>query len=146
MSIVKTSLGNAVAHHHFKELTQDGIDEARKKVQKINPKAIELEEPTRTFNCHGYSFAISHGWFNYPDLFFQDDYDKVGLSDVQIGDVVVYENGDTLMHSAQIVRVEGSEIKELHSKWGDCALLSHSLRGVPYSYGKAVYALRRRAP
>lgn len=151
MGTITTSLGREVEHCHLhhrpcklNELSAAGIQRAREKAHRINAAAIELSSPTRRFNCHAFSFAISHGWINYPDLFLEDDYDEVSLSEAQVGDLVIYMNGDTLMHSAQITEVDGSGITELHSKWGELALLSHSVSGVPRVYGDAVFALRRR--
>ena len=151
MGDVTTSEGRVVKHCHLHhapckpfELSAEQVERARDKAHNFNPDAIELSEPTRRYNCHGFSFAVSHGWFNYPDRFFEDDYDRVELSEAQIGDVVIYMNGETLMHSAPIARVEGSDITELHSKWGELALLSHSLTGVPAHYGEPVFALRLR--
>lgn len=151
MSVFTTDQGTPVPHCHLyhlpcklHELSANGIAVARAKAHDINAAAIELDEPTRKYNCHGYAYAISHGWFNYPDLFLDDDYDRVELEDAQIGDIVIYKNGSTLMHSATIVRIDAAGIAELHSKWGELALLSHSLDGVPDVYGAAKFAVRRR--
>ena len=152
MGDVTTSVGHAVTHCHLNhapckshDLSPHQVEVARAKAFEHNPDAIELSVPTRRYNCHGYSFAISHGWFNYATRFIADDYDQIPLANARIGDLVIYKNGNTLMHSASIARIEGSTITELHSKWGECALLSHSLTGVPVKYGNAAFALRRRA-
>ena len=150
MTSVKTTLGRRVTHCHMAhdpcdpELTADEIAEARAMALEINPEAIEISPPTTGFNCHGFAYAESHGWFNHPDRFFEDDFDQMNLASARVNDVVIYMDGDTLMHSAIITRVVSGQIVELHSKWGDLAVLVHSLTGVPAEYGEPSHIVRRR--
>ena len=150
MTSVKTTLGRRVTHCHIahspcrSELTAAEIAEAREMALEINSDAIEISPPTTSFNCHGFAYARSHGWFNYPRRFFEDDFDRMNLASAQVDDVVVYMDGDTLMHSAKITQVVSGKIVELHSKWGELAVLAHSLTGVPDEYGDPSHIVRRR--
>lgn len=127
-----------------RELNAAEMAEAREIAADHNPEANEISPPTAEFNCHGFAYADSHGWFNHPERFFEDDFDQMSLESAKRGDVLIYKNGDTLMHSARITRVVDGQIVNLRSKWGNLALLSHSLTGVPPIYGKASHILRRR--
>ena len=150
MTSVKTTLGRRVNHCHIAhdpcrpELTGGEIAEARAMALEINSDAIEISPPTTGFNCHGFTYAESHGWFNHPDRFFEDDFDQMSLASAQVDDVVIYTDEDTLMHSARITRVVSGQIVELHSKWGELAVLAHSLTGVPDEYGEPSHIVRRR--
>lgn len=150
MTSVKTTGGRRVSHCHVprrpcgSELTEDEVAEAREMATEFNPAAVEISPPTARFNCHGFAYASSHGWFNHPERFFEDDFDQLALESARVNDVVIYMNDDTLMHSGKITRVVGGTIVEVESKWGELALLSHSLRGVPPIYGDPSHVLRRR--
>lgn len=150
MTSVKTTLGRNVSHCHIPddscgpELTAGEIAEARDLAREINPEAIEISPPTNAFNCHGFAYANSHGWFNHPRRLMEDDFDRMSLESARRHDIVVYMDGDTIMHSARITRMEDGQIHQLRSKWGSLALLSHSLDGVPEVYGAPAHILRRR--
>jgi hypothetical protein len=125
-------------------LNEAEIAEARELAAEINPEANEISPPTAEFNCHGFAYADSHGWFNHPRRFFEDDFDRMPLASARTNDIVVYMNDDTIMHSARITRMQDGQIHRLRSKWGNLALLSHSLDGVPDVYGEPTHILRRR--
>lgn len=150
MTSVKTTGGRRVSHCHVphrpcgSELTADEVEEAREMAIEINPAAVEISPPTARFNCHAFAYANSHGWFNHPDRFFEDDFDQLSLASAREDDVVIYMSDGTLMHSAIITRVVSGNIVELESKWGELALLSHSLTGVPAVYGDPSHVMRRR--
>lgn len=150
MTSVKTTGGRRVRHCHVprrpcgSELTEDEVAEAREMAIEINPNAVEISPPTARFNCHAFAYADKHGWFNHPERFMEDDFDQLSLASARKDDVLVYMSDGTLMHSAKITRVVSGTIVELESKWGELALLSHSLRGVPAVYGEPSHVLRRR--
>jgi hypothetical protein len=125
-------------------LTDAEVEEARILAAEHNPNAVEISPPTAEYNCHGFTCADSHGWFNHPQKFFVDDFDQLPLESAQRDDIVVYMSGNTLMHTAKITRVVSGQIDELESKWGSLALLSHSLTGVPAVYGDPAHILRRK--
>jgi hypothetical protein len=107
------------------------------------PDVVEVRRPSRRYNCHGHAVALSHGWFNDPDRFIEDNYFPVSFDSPQVHDVVLYFNDDVLMHSAVVRRVVGGEITELRSKWGEGPETLHELRGVPPEYGGPLQLLRR---
>ncbi|HTG92409.1 MAG TPA: hypothetical protein VL866_07480 [Pyrinomonadaceae bacterium] len=150
MTDVKTTQGRTVSHCHVpnapctRELNEAEIAEAREIAAEINQYANEISPPTAEFNCHGFAVADSHGWFNHPRRIFEDDFDRMPLESARRNDIVVYMNGDTVMHSARITQMEDGQIHRLRSKWGNLAVLSHSLKGVPEVYGSPAHILRRR--
>lgn len=150
MTSIKTTQGRRVRHCHVprrpctRELNEAEIEEARDLAAEINSNAIEKSPPTAEFNCHGFAYTNGHGWFNHPERFFEDDFDQMSLQSAQRHDVVIYMSDDTLMHSARVTRVANGQIVELESKWGNLAVLIHTLTGVPAIYGQASHIVRRR--
>lgn len=152
MSVFRTSQGRTVVHCHIPnspcseiELTPEeikGIDEI---LQMQHPDVVKVGPATRTYNCHGYTLAAAHGWFNHPESFFSDDFFSVSFDDPRVDDVVVYYNNGTLMHTAVVIRVSSRQIIKLRSKWAAWPLLVHGLHDVRPVYGEPVRLLRRRA-
>jgi hypothetical protein len=149
MTAIQTIKGRDVSHCHVpdspcrdREMTAADLAAARE-VASHHPQAVELRPPSFDYNCHGYAYAKAHGWFNHPRRLMDDNYDVFPLDNPRVGDVVVYKHGQTLMHSAVVTRVEGGEVVELRSKWGELAVLLHDLKGVPRSYGHPEFLLRR---
>jgi hypothetical protein len=151
MTTIRTTQGRAVTHCHVphspctRELNADEVEFCRRKARQHNPDAVEISQPTSIYNCHGFAYAESHGWFSHPERFFEDDFDELPLESAREDDFVIYMDDETLMHSAKIIQVtDDGEILELHSKWGHLALLSHTLHGVPRIYGRPTHLVRRR--
>ena len=146
-----TSLGNAVPHCHIgdggcfpRELNATEVQNFRRFIETNHPKTSEVLPPTRRYNCHGYAHARSHAWFADPQRFMADDYLPMTVKDPKPGDVVVYMDEETHTHSAVVLTVNGNKITMLRSKWGQSALLDHTLRDVPEAYGEPVYYIRRK--
>ncbi|HEY0319573.1 MAG TPA: hypothetical protein VGC66_01240 [Pyrinomonadaceae bacterium] len=146
MSVFKTSKGRAVKHFHVtaaNELTPTLVQAARNLIKKEHPNVIEIQAPTCRYNCHGFAYADSHGWFDYATKFISDDYEEVDMDSPHEGDVLMYKKKGLIAHSAVVTRVDGNEIVELQSKWGGLAEVFHAPRDVPNAYGSPSFLLRR---
>ena len=149
MSEYKTSKGRPVDHCHItpcwpRELTDPEKAQIRQIVAQQFPGVSEVAPPTRQYNCHGHAHAQSHGWFNDPRPFMEDDYIQATMAHPQPGDAVVYVKDGNHTHSAIVLLVSGNQITQMRSKWGQFPELLHQLRQVPGDYGEPVYLIRRR--
>ena len=97
---------------------------------KYGANAVYMGVPTKTYNCHGYTFHVSAGgsnvWINYPnyEIYF-NDLSYVRVNNESYATKVVY-TGD---HSA--VRLSSSWYQ---SKWGADYLVKHTPTSVPNDY------------
>jgi hypothetical protein len=164
MSEYETSLKKKVSHCHTPgdwpcgdyDLTPAQIEKERKWLKDNFPGAQEIEPPTWTYNCFGYAFAYSHGWFGKAsgyavEPFIEDDFLEIDETEVQLDDVVVYRrkgqpDGEPT-HAAIISRVESGAITQTKSKFGRSSLaFYHQLHlPDPAKYGSPVQFLRRLA-
>jgi hypothetical protein len=151
MTQLKTSQGHIIDHCHVPnppcqkiDFTLAEIEKARDWMAKHFPDTIEVRQASRRYNCHGHAYARSHGWVNEPRPFLTDDYFEVSFDSANVGDVVIYVNGDTLMHSAVVRRIFNGEIMEMRSKWGEGPEVLHELKGIPHEYGVPVQIFRRQ--
>ena len=143
-----TSKGRSVDHCHMnpcwpRELNATEMQTIRDLLRSNHPNVTEIAPPTRNYNCHGRAHAESHGWFNSPVPFIEDDYLQMTIANPKPGDVVVYVKNGQHTHSAIVKLVSGSEIT-LDSKWGQWPRVLHKIREVPAEYGDPIYMLRRR--
>jgi hypothetical protein len=162
MATYKTSQERKVSHCHTpgtypckeQDFKPAQIEERRQWLKDHFPGAQEIEPPTATYNCFGYAFAYSHGWFPKVipakiEFFIEDDFSEIDISEVQADDVVVYrKNGEATgeaTHAAIISRVENGQITELLSKFGSSSLAKHTLDDITPEYGSPVQYLRRVA-
>lgn len=109
----------------------------------VFPTAVKVGEPDGEFNCHGFSFADSHGFFFDPTLFISDDHFEVPLSQPRIDDVLVYINGILQAHSARVIEVNDNQITRVRSKWGSMGLVEHAPDDVSPDYGPPTRLFRR---
>ena len=152
MSVFQTSRERAVEHCHLglspqcesDELTAAKIEEYRAAQMENHPDAREIRPPTNRYNCVGYALARSHGWFNFQQPFFTDDYTEASFDSPARGDVVKYTRLGAFMHVAVVTQVIDGLIIRVRSKWGSAAELSHRLDGVGRRYGKPTALLRPR--
>lgn len=142
MPVFQTSQGVSVSHFHIgdpdffdSDLDADGISAARAIVAGF-ASANEVDPPTLTFNCHGFTFTGAHAWFNRAKPFMDDDHTQISFEDAQKGDVISYVKGDRLKHSGIVEQVSGGQITKVRSKWGGMATVIHDLNDVPAAYGK----------
>ena len=111
-----------------------------------HPQAVEIGPPTRKFNCHGYAYANSHGWFCDPEIFLNDDFHEINMSLAQPGDVLIYrDDNNEITHSAIVNEVANGLIQNLRSKFGDRAVVRHIPADVDLSYGAPAQLFRRNA-
>jgi hypothetical protein len=152
MPDIRTSQGRSVPHCHIgesphchdREMTADERREARDWLFGHFPHLVEVRPPSWKYNCHGYAYAHARGWFNDPELFFEDDFYDVPQNSARKGDVLVYMNGEILTHSAIVKEVRNGRIKKLRSKWGPYSAVIHKPHEVDEHYGEPVRLLRRR--
>lgn len=152
MTASRTSQGTIVTHScHITEPTCGLVELTRAEILNVSnlvrtnhPNATEVALATRTFNCHGFALAESHGTFYFPELFFEHDHFEVSFDQPAVGDVVAYQNGVLVMHTALVIRVSDDRIVRLRSKWGEEGpTVEHDLDDVPEVYGCPVKLLRR---
>ena len=141
MAVFLTSQGVSVPHFHIgdpgfydNDLDADGISHARAIVSGF-ASAHEVDDPTVSFNCHGFSLTGAHGWFNRAKPFLDDDLTQISMENAQRGDVISYVKGDRLKHSGIVEHVSGGQITKVRSKWGGMATVIHDLNDVPPAYG-----------
>ena len=142
MAVFKTSQGRSVAHFHIgdpdyydSDLNADGIAQARAIVADF-ASAVEIDAPTRRFNCHAFAYAVSHGWFNQAKPFIDDDVTQVPFADARRGDIVSYRKNGRLKHSGVVEHVTNGVITKVMSKWGALATVIHDLEDVHPAFGK----------
>jgi hypothetical protein len=154
MGIFTTSEGRRVPHCHLGQtdeceatpLSAVRIARMRNIVKRDHPNAVEVMAPTNEYNCVGFALARSHGWFNFPEPFFTDDYDEVSFNSPAKGDVVRYNRSSGAFgHIAVVTQVSNGQITRLQSKWGKMAVLSHTLTDVDVEHGEPVALLRAQA-
>lgn len=149
MARFDTSKGRSVDHCHVphfscndRNMTAAETREARDWMTRNFPNNVELRVANWRYNCHGYAYADAHAWFDYPELFIADDFLEVSLASPKKGDVVLYENGNELTHSAIVHQVSGGKIKRVRSKWGSMPAVMHDPSDVLPGYGKPTRLLR----
>ena len=156
MATFNTSAGNSVPHCHVRtnpispcrstEWTSAQKQQKRDQMAAAFPNAVEVRVPSCRYNCHGYAYTAAHGWFGFPDLFIADDFSPVSMANVQVGDVLVYEDDVEITHSAIVEKVTSGVIMRVRSKWGRMAAFKHEPNDVPVEYGQPVRLLRRNPP
>ncbi|MEO8435904.1 MAG: CHAP domain-containing protein [Pyrinomonadaceae bacterium] len=153
MAIFKTSAGRSVLHCHVGPNADPCLERewtlAEKAVKRAemaadHPKAVEVRVPSARYNCFGYAYTASHGWFNKPDFFIADDFLPVSMANAKPGDVLVYEDDVEITHSAFVNQVTNGTIIKVRSKWGRVAAFIHDPKDVPEEYGQAVRLIRRK--
>jgi hypothetical protein len=117
--------------------------EKREQMAADHPKAIEFRVPSCKYNCHGFAYTNSHGFFAQPQLFLADDFTQISMANAQPGDVLIYEDGVAITHSALVRKVTGGKITSVRSKWGRMAAFTHDPVDVPVEYGQATRLFRR---
>ena len=147
-----TSQGRSVDHCHVpdfpcndRETTQEERKQAREWMERNFPNNTVLRVASWKYNCHGYAYSGAHAWFNYPEMFIDDDFAEVPLETARVGDVVLYMNDDELTHSAIVHSVSGGKIKKVRGKWGAMPAVKHAPEDVMPGYGAPARLLRRLA-
>ena len=142
MARFDTSKGRSVDHCHVptfpcndRNVTQEEKEQAAEWMAEHFPDNVILRVASYKYNCHGYAYSGAHAWFDYPDMFIEDDFVEVSLDNPQKGDIVLYMNGDELTHSAIVHRVSGGKIKKVRGKWGAMPAVKHSPEDVMPGYG-----------
>ena len=143
MAVFKTTQGQSVDHFHIgdpdfydNDLDAQGIAKARAIVAGFD-SAVEIDDPTRRFNCHGFAYTHSHGWFNVAKPFIDDDVTQIPFADARPGDIVSYRKGGRLKHSGVVEQVTNGVITKVRSKWGSLATVVHDLDDVHPVFGAA---------
>lgn len=152
MPVFRTSEGRIVVHHcHIaepncgkKELTAAQIAAITAILSAEHPNANVVGSATREYNCHGFSLAASHGFFEQPAAFFTDDHFEVSFDDPLEGDVVVYINDGDPAHTGVVIAVQNNRITRVRSKWGGWPVVEHDLHDVRDAYGVPRTLLRRK--
>lgn len=156
MGVIKTTQCRVVEHCHIgmtsgvtfncaaSELSPEEVREARDDAARLQLDAIEVKPPTNAYNCIGFAFARSHGWFNEHLLFCMDDCEVVSFKAPALGDIVTYTRSCLLMHVGVVIRVTDGRIDRVRSKWAFWAEFSHGLNAVPSGYGTPTILLRPR--
>ena len=149
MAVFTTSQGRSVRHYHvgdpdwYPELSAADVQHCRDIVAGFT-SAVEVDQPTMKFNCHGFAFAEAHAFFLRPGMFEADDVFSIPFASARKGDIVSYRNASgTHKHSAIVEQVSNGKIVRLRSKWGSMATVLHDLNGVPAVYGKPKILYRR---
>lgn len=100
---------------------------------------------TLEYNCLGMVFAGRRTWIEDEDIveiLVQDGYREIQLTEVMIGDVVVYYNYNLPVHVGIICEIfyldPLNHIKQYNvlSKWGEHAEFIHPLNRVSSNYGQ----------
>lgn len=147
-----TSQGRSVPHCHIgetpycnaTEMTPADRQSARDWLFRNFPNVVEVRPPSWSYNCHGFSCAKAHGWFNDMELFLEDDFYDVPMDQARRGDVLIYMKGEARTHSAIVQQVKNGRIKKVRSKWGPYSAVIHSPTYVDDAYGEPVRLVRRR--
>jgi hypothetical protein len=96
----------------------------------------QIQPPTDTYNCHGYTFTDGDVWINDDQV--QNILDDNGYSvttDPVVGDIVIYTESGGITHSGVITEVSGNVVKKVVSKWGATGLYEHAPDDAPNIYG-----------
>lgn len=152
MGVFKTTQMRVVTHCHIgmtpkcaaAELTPAEVQQARDEAARFNLDACEVKPPTNAYNCIGFAFARSHGWFNEHVIFCLDDCEVASFLTPAEGDIVTYTRSCALIHVGVVIRVTNGQIARVRSKWSNWAEFSHGLNDVPPQFGRPTTLLRPR--
>jgi hypothetical protein len=100
------------------------------------PNSVEITErrgPTRSYNCHGLTFLSRRAWLGRQEALLatlrDDGYQRIALSDVLPGDIVLYqEQSGIIEHTGIVVWIDeqpSSRLPWIISKWGKCGEFLH---------------------
>ncbi len=154
-----TSAGRSVDHCH---LGADGSDcycevaewtPAEKEnqwalLQLDFPELVQVRKPSWKYNCHGYAYAGSHGWFCRARFFLEDNFYEVPMDEAHVGDILVYRKSANGLarHSARVIEAVDGEIRLCRSKWGRLGVVDHHPDYVPVeAYGEPWEVMRRNS-
>ena len=154
MATFRTSQGQPVSHCHVRpqhpvepcdprEWSQACKQHWRRYMARKFPHSVEVRAPSRKYNCFGYAYARSHGWFEEPEPFMDDDFTEVPMDEARPGDVLVYVKSGEFAHAAIVKTTRNGKIEKLRSKWGKLAVVIHKPREVHRAFGHPDRLLRR---
>jgi hypothetical protein len=139
-----TSKKRDVKHDHFDPNLHAADQEIAKRfMAELFKQAVVVKEATLAYNCHGFALAPTHlAWYSFPDLILTDNYTGTPMDSPQIGDVLIYSKSALITHSALVIKINGSKIEQVQSKWGGVAEVKHPPGHVPDVYGEPIVLLR----
>lgn len=139
-TILTTACGNTVtATIYDSDMSEEAKKRCIEEAKASNPNATLLSSPTWRYNCHSYAWYSTSStsniyWINNPQPYINDPHCvEVSRSQAGPSTLVVYYEGNTILHSAVIEHVSGSQIL-CFSKWGSWGLYSHAIDDVPLDY------------
>ena len=95
--------------------------------------------PTGQYNCHGLVFANRRARvYELKDLQFireDDGYREIDARDVVAGDLIVYYQGEEIVHTGIVLNpqwVGQIFVPSVLSKWGDAGEYIHAYNQCPY--------------
>jgi hypothetical protein len=146
MPQIKTSQGRPVSHRHSEvTLSQETIAAAREWMERHFPNAVEKKQASCNYNCHGFTLANRHGWFDDPTRFLEDDFEKIAMNEARVGDLLIYKKGDRIAHSASVTKVFEGRILKVRSKWGAQSEVIHHPDDVDDDFGCPNSLYRKRS-
>ena len=104
----------------------------------------DLRSISGTYNCMGFVFATRRTCIDIEELQFilvEDGYKRIAETDVEPGDLVVYQRDGQRTHVALVLRVDGTfggmmpNIVHACSQWGADGEYFHRAAYVPSHYG-----------
>lgn len=145
MPQIKTSKGRPVPHRHSDvTLSPATVEAAKEWMDKHFPNVVQKRQASCSYNCHGFSVANRHGWFDDPTFFLVDEFEQINMSDARVGDVLVYNGKIPNSHSAIVTRVFAGRIVKVRSKWGGQAEVIHDPDEVDDDFGSPDALYRRQ--
>lgn len=93
------------------------------------------------YNCVGMIFASRRAWIDIDYIYQilqEDGYRQIQHEEIEIGDVVVYENDDVPTHVGLVIAIDflgKTPNLKIMSKWGRDAEFIHFAEQVPYQLG-----------
>jgi len=129
-----------IPNNTSKEKAPAALMASRELWKKLLPEAT-LRSLTATYNCVGMVFATRRSHINpdhVRDILEKDGFSKVPDAAVKLGDLVLYCDGNTVLHIGMVAAtpsVDGHDTWVL-SKWGDDGEYYHRLKYVPEIFGE----------
>ena len=108
------------------------------------PKAVRLEGPSTSYNCHSYAWhdrginSTNNYWINNPEIYYKDN-SFIETDHISEGNIIVYYDSEgRCIHSA-VIRYASDTIDntKVISKWGSLGVYCHNVLDSPYKSSTA---------
>ena len=141
---LQTRQSNQIENWQERVQPRDGADLQIADMKRQYPDAIHRPVgPCSTYNCHGLTFGSRRTQImdaeEIEHIIREDDYIRVELPDVMLGDIAVYYNNGDAEHSGIVVEFDQLDRPRILSKWGTAHEVIHKPSDCDYDPTDVLY-------